>query len=252
MPTIKVVILKCETEFNLKLVSRFWSSHLHIKDMHYVCLFFKWWQQALFPSKCLVCLTEGEVLCEDHKIKSSLIVIPLKPDNLLDKAFAVSAYEKANVKKIIGSFKFSRHKAALVPMTEALVENLNAEDLAGYTLIPLPLHWRREHWRGFNQATLITKRLASRLGLKTECKSLIRVKNTQQQARLTATERAINLKEACVWNSDLKAPERVILVDDVFTTGSTLDSAARTLKDNGAHHVVAVVFAYQSLTRKEG
>ena len=137
-------------------------------------------------------------------------------------------------------------------MTEALVENLNAEDLAGYTLIPLPLHWRREHWRGFNQATLITKRLASRLGLKTECKSLIRVKNTQQQARLTATERAINLKEAFVWNSDLKAPERVILVDDVFTTGSTLDSAARTLKDNGAHHVVAVVFAYQSLTRKEG
>ncbi len=215
--------------------------------MHYVGLFFKWWQEALFPSKCLVCLTEGAVLCSEHKVKSHLITILLNNSSSIDQAFAVCEYQDAKVKKLIKSFKFNRHKAALEPMSEALIQNVAWPDFEGFMLVPLSLHWRRQHWRGFNQATLLAQSLAEKTGLRLNSKSLIRVKNTQQQAKLSATKRALNLKGAFVWKSSEKPPCKVLLVDDVFTTGATLESAAKTLKEQGVEEVVALVFAYQSL-----
>lgn len=215
--------------------------------MHYVGLFFKWWQEALFPSKCLVCLKEGTVLCSEHKIKSSLIRISLKDARWVDQAFAVCEYQDSNVKKLIKNLKFNRHKAALEPISEAVIQRVPWPDFERFTLIPLPLHWRRQHWRGFNQAALLTQSLAQKTGLRFNTKPLIRVKNTQQQAKLSAVERALNLRQAFAWKSPEKPPCKVLLVDDVYTTGATLESAAKALKEQGVKEVVAIVFAYQSL-----
>ena len=215
--------------------------------MHYAGLFFKWWQEALFPSKCLVCLKEGAVLCCEHKVKSHLIKISLNNSSVINKAFAACEYQDSSVKKLIKSLKFSRCKSSLIPMSNALIQCIAWPEFEGFTLIPLSLHWRRQHWRGFNQATLLAESLAKKTELKLNTKSLIRVKNTQQQAKLSATERALNLKGAFVWKSSEKPPCKVLLVDDVFTTGATLESAAKTLKDQGVEEVVALVFAYQAL-----
>jgi len=113
--------------------------------------------------------------------------------------------------------------------------------------MPLPLHWWRRHQRGFNQSTLLARRVAEFLEAPYDENSFKRVKITRQQARLSKLERRKNMDNAFAWTAQGPPPETVILIDDVCTTGETLQAAAKTLKKAGAKKVIGVVFAYQSL-----
>jgi len=110
-------------------------------------------------------------------------------------------------------------------------------------LVPIPLHPARRKERGFNQSAEIARWLGARVGLKVE-EGLIRVKPTPPQARLRRTERLRNLRGALAL-----APEfdprgrRLLLCDDVFTTGATADACARVLKKAGADEVAALTVA---------
>ncbi len=108
--------------------------------------------------------------------------------------------------------------------------------------MPVPLQRWRENWRGFNQAELI----ANRLGKERVVKGLIRTKATSQQARLTnRVERAENLRGAFEVNGAGRAlaGKRVILVDDVFTSGVTMRECAKVLKKAGIKQVWGLVLA---------
>jgi len=111
-------------------------------------------------------------------------------------------------------------------------------------IIPIPLTRKRLLERGFNQSLLLAKELGIRTGLKVKGDILIKVKETPPQTSLGSKERRSNLKGAFF----LKEPslvfgKRVLLVDDVFTTGSTLREAFYVLKQAGAKTVMAVTLA---------
>lgn len=109
---------------------------------------------------------------------------------------------------------------------------------------PVPLHWWRKWSRGYNQAEAVARELAAGLKLPFVPRLLRRLRWTPQQTQPTREARRKNVKDAFrVMRGARLTGKRVLLVDDVMTTGSTLSEAARTLRDAGAAGVVAAVLA---------
>lgn len=113
---------------------------------------------------------------------------------------------------------------------------------AGNLLVPVPLSPARLRERGFNQALEIARPLAGALHLPLNTTSLVRVRETPQQSRLPWRARKRNVRAAFACSGDFSG-QRVIVIDDVMTTGATLDAVARTLKDHGASSVTNWVAA---------
>ncbi|MDD5031740.1 MAG: ComF family protein [Patescibacteria group bacterium] len=109
-------------------------------------------------------------------------------------------------------------------------------------LVPVPLHPRRERWRGFNQVSAIAKTVTAHFNLELST-DLIRVKHRTPQAKLSEKERKKNIKDCFAWTKADLANRRVIIVDDVTTTGSTLNECAKILKQAGASEVWGLVVA---------
>lgn len=104
-------------------------------------------------------------------------------------------------------------------------------------LIPIPLHKSRRRKRGFNQAELIAKGLGRELEIPVSANYLLRTRKTSPQKELNDQERKNNLKNAFqVVNYDVKF-KKVLLIDDIYTTGSTIDAAASVLLESGAEKV---------------
>jgi len=107
----------------------------------------------------------------------------------------------------------------------------------------VPLHRRRLRARGYNQSLELAKGVAARLGVTVFADALRKVRQTSPQSGLTARERRINLKDAFVADANVAAGKNVLVVDDVMTTGSTLEEAARVLLRAGACRVEVLVLA---------
>ena len=108
----------------------------------------------------------------------------------------------------------------------------------------MPLHATRLRERGFNQAELIARPLAKRLGLPLRSYLLVRTRPRPEKLKLTRQERWRTVRGAYAMRSEAKIDKlRVLLVDDVFTTGATLDACARALRKAGAGRIVAVTVA---------
>lgn len=102
------------------------------------------------------------------------------------------------------------------------------------TIIPIPLSRKRRRIRGFNQAELLARELGRGLGIPVDAKNLVRVRDTRPQKKMDAKERSLNLKRAFAWRGKGRIFGNILLIDDIYTTGSTIDAAARVLKENGA------------------
>jgi len=201
--------------------------------------FFQWLFQGLFPPQCIISGEPGSFLAKKHR------KFPKPPLNKakfkhVDKIIAVTAYDDPVIKKIIHDFKFQGLKDLAPIMAQAMIKKLATSN---QQLVTIPLHWTRKIWRGFNQAEIlaqemqkINKNLVIDTGLK-------RIKKTSQQARLDKNAREKNLKNAFVWRGKKEIPEKIILIDDVVATGSTLDEAAGVLKKAGCKEIWALVFA---------
>lgn len=111
-------------------------------------------------------------------------------------------------------------------------------------VVPVPLHPLKQRSREFNQAEVLARPLAAAFGKPVITDAVRRVKETRTQTRLTARERRDNLRGAFAARNDGAVRDRrVVLVDDVFTTGATLDSCARVLLQQGAADVLALTVA---------
>jgi competence protein ComFC len=111
-------------------------------------------------------------------------------------------------------------------------------------VVPVPLHRQRERERGYNQAALIAKPLAKMLGLPCKSVLLTRIRPRPDKHILTLEERWESVRGAFATRPGSQIDNlRVLLLDDVMTTGATLDSCAKTLRDAGARSVVGVTVA---------
>ncbi len=111
-------------------------------------------------------------------------------------------------------------------------------------IVPVPLHPRKQRQREFNQAEYLAKALGKSLNIPVAKRSLRRVKDTPTQTKLSAEDRARNMRGAfVVRNESVFKGKRLVLLDDVFTTGATLDSCAKVLRGAGAQNVIALAVA---------
>jgi ComF family protein len=158
-----------------------------------------------------------------------------------DSAYSFGAYDGV-LRKLIHLFKYGKVETLAQPLGQLLVQALPLEERFE-VVIAMPMHPWKKWQRGFNQSELLAEPVARRLGLKL-CRNLRRSRVTKPQAGLNEAERRENLKDSFV----VKRPEevagkRVLLVDDVFTTGATLRAAGKALKSANVRRVSALTLA---------
>lgn len=150
-----------------------------------------------------------------------------------DKGRGVFVYEQT-MRKSISMFKYhNRREYAKVYAAEMYRQQRRLiEQLAPEVILPVPVHWKKKRQRGFNQAELVAKELGKLAGIFVDTKYLVRKEKTIPQKELTRLQRKQNLKEAFVLRSNGKHYERVLLIDDIYTTGATIDAISEKLREN--------------------
>lgn len=227
----------------------------------------------LFPVECLSCGRENAWLCTvcSRKIKFTLVdkcLVCKKPaiygqihqkcrkKTKLDGTIMAVSQDDQLLHKLIYKFKYNFIQDLSSPLAEVLTSKIKQlkqkEDWSAITgllfddliIVPVPLHKRRLKWRGFNQAELLAKKITGAFDLRFNNQILERLKNTKAQIKLKKRKRLKNIKGAFAITSQfrnkLKSAE-ILLIDDILTTGATMDECARVLKKNGADKVWGAV-----------
>lgn len=213
-----------------------------------------------FPDLCVVCndrLTEGE----QHICTDCLILLPrtnfhLQPDNRLEQFFAgrisfqhIAAYayfvKGGSIQSIIHELKYKQN-----PQIGTYIGQLCGENLRGSSfiadvdiLVPVPLHPKREKERGYNQSLEICKGISEVTGIPIDSNTLIRKVNNKSQTKNSRFDRWKNVEDIfSITDSTAFQNKHILLVDDVITTGSTLESCAKEiLKCGGARMSIYAV-----------
>ena len=208
--------------------------------------------ELLYPTraKCLGCGDERgcdePFLCEEcRNLLRPVQILTVRnewKERGLESAAFVYYYGRP-IKGLIRSFKFHSVRILAGSMAQDMAE-LIKEKAAGDCdmMIPVPLHPARLRERGFNQAEVLARALAEKCGMEMRTDILDRIRRTKQQAKLSGIRRMGNTEGAFRAKKDLTG-RRVLLVDDVVTTGSTLCACAEALKKAGAREVHAVALA---------
>jgi len=161
--------------------------------------------------------------------------------NRFDAAYTFGSYD-GTLRRLIHLLKYEGVESVAAPLGRHLSEALPREQNFDW-IVPVPMHWRRRLQRGFNHAEVLATELARRTGIPAE-RGLKRNRRTAPQAQLTGAARRRNLAGAfrVADRFEVKG-KRILLVDDVFTTGSTANACASALKRAGAAHVSVLTVA---------
>jgi len=214
-----------------------------------------------FPRWCIGCGKEGDFLC--HSCLQSLLRItpPLcprcgrpQPSGILcagcvswqaaiDGIRSPFQFEGV-IRQAIHQLKYRNLRALAQPLAKLLNDYLLTNLLPGEVLVPVPLHQKRLRERGYNQSSLLAHELAKLIHLPVVDDCLMRQRHTPAQARAsTVAERRSNVADAFACGDHRLRGKEVLLVDDVSTSGATLDACATALKTAGVTSVWGVVLA---------
>jgi ComF family protein len=204
--------------------------------------------EILFPQFCFNCGIEGTYLCEDCKSILEITGFHQKysAPNLKDLYFALS-YNNHLSKKLIRRFKYEPFVKELAkPLSSLIIAHFqlmdNKPDFSGYSLVPIPLEKRKMKWRGFNQAEEIGKELAEFLKIPLVSDCLIKTRETISQVELPEDARKENVKGTFSVKNRISG-KKILLVDDVYTTGATMTECARVLRESGAKEIIGIAIA---------
>ena len=210
------------------------------------CAICKAWPSHAICDTCVAAFGQPVSRCQKCATESALKICSacLQNPPALHACWAAMSYTWPWA-SLIAQFKFqsqpgwARHFALLMHSTPFVADALELAQV----LIPIPLSFQRLSERGFNQSLVLSQQLSRE---KTQVSSLLRMRNTLAQSSLPRNERLTNLKGAFVVAPLMAAKlrgQRILLIDDVMTSGATLNAAAQVLKQAGAAHVSALVFA---------
>lgn len=214
-----------------------------------------------FPRRCVGCGKVGDFLCQGCRRKLPRILPPIckrcgRPESSgslcpacwgqktdIDGIRSVFRFE-GTIRQAIHDLKYRNLKSISGCLAMLMADYLHDNPVRGEVLVPVPLHSRRLRERGYNQSSLLAKELGKCIAMPVIDGSLCRLKDSPSQARTTAIEeRKENVKGAFVCrDGELKA-KNVILVDDVCTSGATLEACAVALKTGGAVSVMGLTLA---------
>ncbi|MBU3964465.1 hypothetical protein KJ562_01980 [Patescibacteria group bacterium] len=217
---------------------------------------------GLWPKRCVNCNKPGQCLCED-----CFALIDIFKDasyekfQYLDGLHAATAYNDKMVKSIIHLCKYNRIKDLSNHLSDLIIAHfklLDNQTLLSYQLLSVnqccdnlivcgvPMRRKKLKNRGFNQSEEIAKYFSEEIGISFVPGLLVKTKTTLPQAELTKEERIKNILNAFELNplfGQLIKNKDVLLIDDVFTTGATMEECAKVLKQNHAQRVWGAVVA---------
>jgi len=216
----------------------------------------------LFPTECINCQREGAWLCAKcfNKLLSNNANKDNKKDKLiithLNEIFIAGDYDNQLLAELIKKFKYNFFTALgdvlgdflIMFWEKQLIERgelltpLASTSTFSPLLIPMPLTKKREHWRGFNQAKILAQKLEAHFSYEISY-GLQRLAGAKPQATLKEAERLHNIKNVFAWQGESLKGQTIILIDDVVTTGATLNEAARILRQAGAIKIYGLVLA---------
>lgn len=202
---------------------------------------------AFFPMRCGLCgLAASQGICGAcaEEIGTPQLAWSRAPEaDALSESLALFPYT-GRVAQAVQRLKYERTTSLAEPMAELMARAFQASGHGPFDLVlPVPIHWRRLFWRGFNQAELLAAKLirpeTSPAG---GTRSLLRTRATRPQVGLSPAERQKNIANA-FRAGDAVQGQSVLLVDDVLTTGATARACADALRKAGASHVGLLTFA---------
>ena len=218
----------------------------------------------LFPKFCVSCRKEGSFLCEDCA-KSLIFLAPscfvcgkrnlsgktcqsCRKKTHIQRFFAPFSYKDEVIRSAIHLYKYGRVKElgdVFGGFLAGMLEFYEFKPRQNILFVPIPLHKSRKRERGFNQSEILAEFLGQRFHLAVAADALSRIKNTLPQIEMEDdTGRRENIREAFLADRPEAIKNKtIILVDDVSTSGATLEEAARALKKAGARSVWAAVIA---------
>jgi len=198
----------------------------------------------LLPISCLGCGQYKHLIC-----RKCLTAIKIESATVQtnDLTVLVSAdYANPLVAKLIKTMKYQGCLQLAVELAYLLSERLKISGLQTTLLMPIPLHPRRHKRRGYNQSIELAKALGNLQDL-TVNQDLVRIKNTASQAKLNRVQRLRNMQAAFVYQGPSLENKHILLIDDVLTTGATIEAASQAIKKAGAASVSALVIAKNDL-----
>ncbi|GAC1654350.1 MAG: ComF family protein [Candidatus Dormibacteraceae bacterium] len=217
----------------------------------------------LLPGRCGGCNRLGPLFCEACRRRTRRLEEPLcrrcgaevaharsecgcrarLPS--LQRLRSAAAYE-GPLAGAIHRFKYGGRRALAAPLALLMAERLATEGLPAELVTWVPLHRRRQRRRGYNQSELLAREVARLLGLPVAV-GLRRARDTPPQVGLDGSRRRANVAGAFEWRGQDLGRSSVLLIDDVATTGATLDACAAVLKASGARRVLGFTVARVSL-----
>ncbi|MDD5569289.1 MAG: ComF family protein [Candidatus Pacebacteria bacterium] len=223
---------------------------------------------VIFPKKCLNCGREGAYFCEDclslieiNPFEYCLCEKPQKlmstgkcwfcRDRKLNGLYSAASFKERRVKLLVHHLKYLNQIKELADYLSFLIlahfNFITKEIPSDSLLVPVPLFIKRKKARGFNQAEEIAKIISAKTGAKISLDNLKRIRNTQPQVKLNKMERIENIKNAfAVSNAEEFKKKIIFLVDDVYTTGATMEECAKELKRAGASEVWGLTAARET------
>jgi len=219
----------------------------------------------IFPKICVGCQREGTYLCEDCfslvEVNPFCYCLCEKPQRIIDRGkckkcqnkflsglFSATSWEQKILKKAIHRFKYAPYiKELSLPLAYLIIlhfQMIEKSIPADSLLMPVPLSPRKKRERGFNQAEELAKVLAKAWKVPLVSDKLVKIKTTTPQEELKKEERIKNIKGVFSLKDgiDLRG-KKIFLIDDVYTTGVTLEECARVLKQAGAKEVWGITIA---------
>jgi competence protein ComFC len=191
----------------------------------------------LFPPRCAGCGKVDTIWCAVCQQAVEGIAFPplrsLASDSPLT-AVAATAPHEGRVQQALWSLKYENGYQLALPLGERLAARLRALGWTIDIIVPVPLHIHRLKTRGYNQAELLANSMATRLESPLESGAVERQIETRSQVGLNAEERKANMQQAFRAEPQLVSGKTVLLVDDVYTTGATLEACARAVLEAGA------------------
>ncbi|MDO5557813.1 MAG: ComF family protein [Clostridia bacterium] len=197
----------------------------------------------IFPTKCAVC---GRIAEKHICAKCNLNLKKLyrgKTEKIQNRYYEEIFYlyeYRGNIKRIMLDFKFKDKGYLgdfffeLIKTNKKLYDFFEKYDI----VIPVPVHYYRKIKRGYNQSELIIRDIERICNLKLEKNILVRLKNLKQQSKLSRVDRQKNIKNVyTIKNIDKIKDKNIIIFDDIYTTGSTVNECSRILKQNGAKSI---------------